>query len=174
MLRTLRSLRRRYGAAHLRFGAPISLRSFLAAQEAPPVEADDARNPAIPKLAFKVSARINEVTPITPISLVTLALLSAGDRALTLDEVMETLEPFASQVSKQDLPVTEKLAADDRGRIIGALADLADNHVVTRFEGATEPIYRISQEQHLAAAYYRNTIIHSSSTAPSPSLRCLA
>ena len=160
MLRTLRSLRRRYGAAHLRFGAPISLRSFLAAQEAPPVEADDARNPAIPKLAFEVSARINEVTPITPISLVTLALLSAGDRALTLDEVMETLEPFASQVSKQDLPVTEKLAADDRGRIIGALADLADNHVVTRFEGATEPIYRISQEQHLAAAYYRNTIIH--------------
>ena len=160
MLRTLRGLRRRYGAAHIRFGAPISLASFLAAQDAPPVEAETTRNPAIPKLAFEVAARINEVTPITPISLVTLALLSAGDRALTLEEVIAALEPYAAQVSDQDLPVTEKLATDDIARIEGALADLAANHVVTRFEGATDTVYRISQEQHLAAAYYRNTIIH--------------
>jgi glycerol-3-phosphate O-acyltransferase len=159
-LNTLRSLRRRYGAAHIRFGAPISLGSFLAAQEAPPVEADDDRNPAIPKLAFEVSARINEVTPITPISLVTLALLSAGDRALTLDEIVEALEPFASYVAERGLPVTEKLAADDRRRIVGALSDLEDNDVVTRFEGTTDTVYRIGREQHLAAAYYRNTIIH--------------
>ena len=51
-----------------------------------------------------MSARINEVTPITPISLVTLALLSVGDRALTLDEVMVTLEPFLAYVTGHDLP----------------------------------------------------------------------
>jgi glycerol-3-phosphate O-acyltransferase len=158
--RTLRSLRRRYGAAHIRFGAPISLQAFLATQDAPPVEADDAHNPAIPKLAFEVSARINEVTPITPISLVTLALLSSGDRALTLDELMTALEPFLAYVSERDLPVTEKLTADDRQRVIGALADLKDHGVVSRFEGATDIVYGISREHHLAAAYYRNTIIH--------------
>jgi glycerol-3-phosphate O-acyltransferase len=158
--RTLRGLRRRYGAAHIRFGAPISLRGFLATQDAPPVEADDAHNPAIPKLAFEVSARINEVTPVTPISLVTLALLSAGDRALTLDEVMEALDPFVAYVTARDLPVTEKLTGDDRQRVVAALSDLADHGVVTRFDGATDVIYRISREQHLSAAYYRNTIIH--------------
>ena len=160
MFKTLRSLRRRYGSAHIRFGAPISLRSFLSIHEAPPVEADDTHNPAIPKLAFEVSARINEVTPITPISLVTLALLSVGDRALTLDEVMVTLEPFLAYVTGHDLPVTEKLASDDRARVVGALTDLANHGVIARLDGGTEATYRIGREQHLAAAYYRNTIIH--------------
>ena len=160
LYRTLRGLRRRYGAAHLRFGAPISLRGFLATQDTPHVEADDAHNPAIPKLAFEVAARINEVTPITPISLVTLALLTAGERALTVDEVQRALEPFASYIAERDLPVTEKLAADDRDRIVAALGALSDHGVVTRFEGATDVVYRIEPKQHLSAAYYRNTIIH--------------
>ena len=160
LYRTLRGLRRRYGAAHIRFGGPISLQSFLAAQDDPPVEANDSYNPAITKLAFKVSARINEVTPITPISLVALALLSAGERALTLDQVMLALDPFLAYVAERDLPVTEKLTSDDQPRVVNALTDLADHGVVTRFEGATDVVYRISREQHLAAAYYRNTIIH--------------
>ena len=165
LYRTLRGLRRRYGAAHIRFGGPISLQSFLAAQDDPPVEANDSYNPAIAKLAFEVSARINEVTPITPISLVALALLSDGERALTLDQVMLALDPFLAYVAERDLPVTEKLTSDDQPRVINALTDLADHGVVTRFEGATDVVYRISREQHLAAAYYRNTIIHFSTNS---------
>ncbi len=107
-----------------------------------------------------MSARINEVTPITPISLITLALLSAGERALTLDEVMQALEPFVAYVAERDLPVTEKLSSDDRQQVVGALGDLADHGVVSRFEGLTDVVYQISRQQHLAAAYYRNTIIH--------------
>ena len=159
MLRVVRSLRMRYGSAHLRFGAPISLKTFLAGH-LPPEDADDLHNPAIPKLAFEVSTRINEVTPITPISLVTLALLSAGSRALTLAEVQSTLAPFIDDVRARGLPMTVDIDPDDDARVRQALDDLTVHGVVARFDGATDVVYRIGPEQHLAAAYYRNTIIH--------------
>ncbi len=159
-VRVVRSLRRRYGATHLRFGAPVSLRTFLATQ---PDELDDdadGRSPTVPKLAFEISNRINEVTPITPITLVTLALLSARDRSLTLDEVVEVLSPYVEYVRQRDLPVTDKLDLEDPARVQAALESLESHDVVSRFEGATATVYSIGRDQHLAAAYYRNTIIH--------------
>ena len=77
-------LRRRYGDIHIRFGEPLSLAQAArpAATAAPSRDADE-QNLALQKLAFEVAVRINRVTPITPTSLVTLALLGRGDRALT-------------------------------------------------------------------------------------------
>ncbi|MCP3973565.1 MAG: glycerol-3-phosphate 1-O-acyltransferase [bacterium] len=160
LVRTVRSLRRRYGGAHLRFGAPLALSSFLSEQPEMPEDAEDHRSPVVPKLAFEIANRINEVTPITPISLVTLALLSVNNRSLTLDEVMGVLEPYLEYVRLRDLPTTEKLHLENPDRVKLALDNLTDHGVVTRFEGATDTVYAIGPEQHLAAAYYRNTIIH--------------
>jgi glycerol-3-phosphate O-acyltransferase len=159
-MRTVRSLRRRYGAAHLRFGAPLSLQTFLADQPELPEDIDDRHSPIVPKLAFEISNRVDEVTPITPISLVTLALLSANNRSLTLDEVVSVLRPYVEYVRARDLPVTEKLDLDDPARVKAALDNLTDHGVVSRFDGATATVYSIKREQHLAAAYYRNTVIH--------------
>ena len=40
---------------------------------------------------IEVSVRINRATPITPISLVTLAMLGRGDRALSVEEMIAAL-----------------------------------------------------------------------------------
>ena len=166
LLDTVRSLHRRYGAAHIRFGAPISLKAFVAEVDEPPVEADDdRRSPLVPKLAFEVANRINEVTPVTPVSLVTMALLGADQRSLTFDETLEQLAPFVEFVEGREIPMTEKINLGS-GRIVHrALDSLTEHGVVSRFEGATDTVYRIGSEQHLAAAYYRNTIIHHFVTA---------
>jgi glycerol-3-phosphate O-acyltransferase len=41
-----------------------------------------------------------------------------------------------------------------------ALDALVDNGVVTKFTEGLEPVYVIGRDQQLAAAYYRNTVIH--------------
>ncbi len=174
LLRAVRSLRRRYGRAHLRFGAPLSLDTFLRDQPELPTDLDDRRSPIVPKLGFEISNRINEVTPITPISLVTLALLSVHDRSLTLDEVMAVLGPYVEYVRARNLPTTEKLALDEPDRVRAALDSLTDHGVVSRFEGATATVYAIGHDQHLAAAYYRNTIIHHFITAAITELALIA
>jgi glycerol-3-phosphate O-acyltransferase len=160
LVTTIRGLSRRSGGIHIRFGAPISVKGFLALQDDLPDDADDTRNPAIPKLAFEVAVRLNEVTPITPTSLVTLALLSVDDRSLTVDDTALVLEPYLDFVTRRDLPTSEKLNLDQTDQIAATLDELVAAGVVERFEGSTATVYRVRRNQHLAAAYYRNTIIH--------------
>jgi glycerol-3-phosphate O-acyltransferase len=112
-----------------------------------------------------VAVRINRVTPITPISLVTLALLAAGDRALTIAETLESLRDLVEYVDGRGLPVTEPVDLEDPAMVRAALDALVDHGVVSRFEGGRQVVYAIGPQQHLAAAYYRNTIIHFFTTA---------
>jgi glycerol-3-phosphate O-acyltransferase len=172
-IRALRTMRRRYGRIHLNLGEPIALGAALA-----PYAGDeghpDEQSLDIQKLAFEVSVRINRVTPITPISLVTLALLGARDRAFTVEETIAVLENFLDLVERRRLPVTEALSLDTPDRVQGALEALREHGVVSKFTGGLETVYSIEPEQHLAAAYYRNTIIHFFTTGAIVELSLLA
>ena len=159
-LRIFRRLRRRYGDIHVRFGEPLSLASALGPPD-PAAEPDpDERNLANQKVAFDVCVRINRVTPITPTSLVTLALLGVGDRALTVEEIRASLQSLVAWVRKRDLPTTVELDLDTAAGVQRTLDALVANGVVTCFSEGLEAVYAIGPDQHLAAAYYRNTIIH--------------
>ncbi len=147
------------GAIHLRFGAPISLKAFMALQDDVPDDPDDTRNPAVPKLAFEVAVRLNEVTPITPTSMVATALLAADD-CLTVADTPRVLAPYLDFVARRNLPTSEKLRLQQRDQIVGTLEELSAAGVVERLDDSGEVTYRIKPQQHLAAAYYRNTIIH--------------
>jgi glycerol-3-phosphate O-acyltransferase len=156
-LKFISGLRKRNGSIHIRFGEPLRMSSHLD-------RALDLSSPeghlALPKLAFDVSTRINDVTPITPISLVTMALLSQGQRGFTAAETVDILQPFIAFVVERDLPTTSTVAMITADEVGAALEQLLVNGVVTRTDGLTERLYSITHDQHLAAAYYRNTIIH--------------
>ncbi len=149
--RAIRSLRRRYGNIYVRFGEPVSL-----AKEMP---VGDEGEMDVPKLAFEVMARIGRVTPITPTSLVTLALLAREDRAMTVPEIIDELSDLIAFVERRRFPTTEPLRLDD-GSIRAVLDRLAEHDLVTTFDAGPEAVYAIRAEQHLAAAFYRNTIVH--------------
>jgi glycerol-3-phosphate O-acyltransferase len=159
-LRVIRRLRRRYGNIHIRFGEPLSLASTLGPPQPGAEPSDDAQNLALQKLAFEVSVRINRVTPITPTSLVTLALLGVGDQALTVAETTAALRNLVAYVRRRQLPATGELDLDRPEAVQRALTALVGNGVVSCFAEGPEPVYAIGPDQHLTAAYYRNTIIH--------------
>jgi glycerol-3-phosphate O-acyltransferase len=158
-LRVVRNLRRRYGAIHIRFGEPLSLAQAMGPSDPDAEPDDDEQNLAIQKLAFEVSDRINRATPITPTSLVTLALLGRGDRAQSVAEVVVALRNLLHYVRGRGLPTTGDLDLDSPDGVRRTLDRLVENGVVTCFAGGFEPVYAIGPDQHLTAAYYRNTII---------------
>ena len=153
-----KSQSRRLGRAHLRFGVPLSLRDALLLTE------DDEGKPrprlAVPKVAFEVSARINEVTPVTPSALVTFAVLDNGDRAITVPEGRQILEPLLEYIRQRDLPVTANFELDDHGPLRDALDTLVRENVVTKYSGGNESVYEVELQHQHEAAFYRNTIIH--------------
>src|SRR5207249_3100609 len=111
-------------------GDPLSLREALQAG----ADADGGGH-VVEKIAFEVSHRINRATPVTPISLLTLALLGGEDRALTLDEIRAVLNPLLDYVKKRDLPATRELLLDEPEGVKRTLDALVRSGVATCFGG---------------------------------------
>jgi glycerol-3-phosphate O-acyltransferase len=156
----VRRLRRRYGNIHIRFGTPLSLAAALGPPEPSAEPNPDEQSVTLQKLAFEVSVRINRATPITPTSLVTMALLGVADRALTLEETRVALANLVDYVRRRQLPATGELDLDTPAGVQAALEALVESGVVSCFAEGPDAVYMIGPDQHLTAAYYRNTIIH--------------
>jgi len=141
-----------FGKVHVCIGEPLSLRTALGIGE------DESKRHRVEKVAFEVCHRINRATPITATALVTLALLGVDDRALTLTEIEVVVDPFVAYFAQRSLPITADLTR--RGELRHTLDWLSDNGVVVRFAEGSEPVWGISPDRHLEAAFYRNSIVH--------------
>jgi len=159
-LRVIRRLGNQYGDVHLRFAEPISLQKTLGPPDPAAEPNADEESLALQKLAFEVCFRINQATPITPVSLVTLALLGRGDRAQSLEEILHSLRNLVGYVRRRNLPVTEELSSEDPEGVRRTVDALVGSGVVACYEEGLEPVWMIAPEQHLAAAYYRNSVAH--------------
>lgn len=155
LVRFARLQRNRLGRAYLTVGEPFSLRERMQAL------ADEGvtGHQAVERIALDISHRLNRATPVTVTAIVSLALLGA-DRALTVDEVLETVEPLAAYIDARSWPVAGAADLRDRATIRRALAELARSGVLTAYDQGTEPVWKIGDDQHLVAAFYRNTVIH--------------
>lgn len=162
-VKMIRSLKRSYGNIHVRFGEPVSLRKELGTPDpnAPAAAESEEKNLPVQKLAFEVCHRINGVTPITPNAAISLALLGAGERAVTVDELLYLLRNLVRYARKRSLPTTTPLddleTAEGLTRLLRALEA---NGVVQCFDEGPEPVWALVPDQFLTAAYYRNTILH--------------
>ena len=146
-----RDQRRHIGTARVRFAEPISFRQALA-------ESGDG-SAQLEKIAFRVCAGINRVSAATAISLVTFALLTARDRALTLQQVRDVVAPLADYLDGRGVPVPVAELRTRHGLRM-TLDRLADAHVVSIYEGGTEPVFSIAHGRHHVAAFYRNGALH--------------
>ena len=155
LIRFARSQGGRLGRAYVSIGEPFPLRERMATLRA---EGNDTSQ-AVERVAIDASHRINRATPVTTTAVVCLALLGA-DRALTFERVLDTVEPLARYIRDRRWPVAGAASLTDRSTIRRALQELVASGVLAVFEAGTEPVWRIAPDQHLVAAFYRNTVIH--------------
>lgn len=155
--RYLRAQSGHYGKIYVNFAEPLSLRSTLerADRDAP----RDSHE--LERLALTVAWRINQVTPVTAAALVTLILLGAEGRALTLDEIQLRLQDIVGHARHRGMPMTESAAAlDNETGIMRTLQALSRHHVVSHLAEGWQPLWRIDSAQQLAASVYRNSLVH--------------
>jgi glycerol-3-phosphate O-acyltransferase len=158
-VRFFRAQREPFGRIYFRIAEPVSLRAMLGAPDGSKSDTD-ADTLAVQKVAFEVSTRINDVTPVTGTSLAALVLLSHRGRALTLDEIFEELEEYLALAIGRRLPIAPSARLPDAESVRRILEALAGHNVVAIHRGGLQTVYSIGPDQHLAAAFYRNTIIH--------------
>ncbi len=150
-----RFLKRKYGKVYMRFSQPISLNDFLA--HSGPSMAETAR-----KFAFQIAKDINEVTMVTPLSLVAAAILAKHRRGFLHSELYETAKTLLQTLkhsgvslaaSLTDLPmaVQETLSLLVNWKIVEILEDV---------DLEEETFYFVEEEKKLELEYYKNSIVH--------------
>ncbi|MFC9790186.1 glycerol-3-phosphate 1-O-acyltransferase [Rhodococcus sp. NPDC127528] len=148
----VRAQGQRNGVAHVTIGRPLSLAESLSQEE-------DSRL-AIQKTAFEVCHRINEVTPVTASSLVMLAFLGIEDRALTIPELTFILTPLVAYINARELPTAGDVDLTNPQVIRRALRTHLDSGVLRSHGEGDDRVFYLGKDQHLVAAFYRNTTIH--------------
>ena len=142
--------------AQIAFGEPFLMRERIEQlEDDPQVEGHE-----IERLGLEVCYRINRVTPAIPTAIVTLALLAA-ERALTLTQTIAQMAPILHYLREHPTtPTTLGAQLQNPGWVRASLDQLTDSGVLERFTGGDETIWQIAPDQHLVAAFYRNTLIH--------------
>ncbi|HTX93841.1 MAG TPA: lysophospholipid acyltransferase [Mycobacterium sp.] len=155
LIRLARQQGERLGRAYLDFGEPLPLRKRLEELRAE----ESGTRTEIERIALDVEHRINRATPVTPTAVVSLALLGA-DRSLSISEVLATVRPLASYIAARNWAVAGAADLTNRSTIRWTLHQLVASGVVSVYDAGTEPVWGIGADQHLVAAFYRNTAIH--------------
>ena len=154
------------GRISVRFGEPVTMTE---ASQDPKVEivdnqvgnAADAQSRAeleLPRFAFELVYRINEITPVTTASLVCTTLLSrySADK-LSLESDVAALMQLL-ETNKEDILV-------DRAKPLGetiqiALGLLLDSGVIQQVGQGVNAQYALRPENYLMAVYYSNMAVH--------------
>ncbi len=155
LIRLARQQGERLGRAYLDFGEPLPLRKRLEELRAE----ESGTGTEIERIALDVEHRINRATPVTPTAVVSLALLGA-DRSLSISEVLATVQPLASYIAARNWAVAGAADLTNRSTIRWTLHQLVASGVVNVYDAGTEAVWGICADQHLVAAFYRNTAIH--------------
>ena len=155
LIRLARQQGQRLGRAYLDFGEPLPLRKRLEELRAD----DSGTGTEIERIALDVEHRINRATSVTPTAVVSLALLGA-DRSLSISEVLSTVRPLASYIAARNWMVAGAADLTNRSTIRWTLHQLVASGVVSVYDAGTEAVWGIGTDQHLVAAFYRNTAIH--------------
>ncbi|HEU5387729.1 MAG TPA: glycerol-3-phosphate 1-O-acyltransferase [Streptosporangiaceae bacterium] len=151
---------RHYGKVYVRFGEPVLLSSFLGPAGDAAAE-PAARRLALQKTAFEVAWRINQGMPVTATAIVTTVLLAMQGAALTFGQIRLGLGDALSYLESRSVPRTASARALSGAAAVRATLDaLVSGGVVTLVRDGREPVWLIEPEHQLAAAFYRNSLIH--------------
>ncbi len=160
-------LKKRYGRVYLRFSEPISFRAYLQKRQIETQHfSEDDRRLICRDLAFEIIQRINEVSVVTPFSLVCAALLTYPRKGVYRIELFEIIQVFYEYLQAQQAQMAETLSHFTPA-IEEALHLCEVRKLITPIEKEEEwrgelglGAYTIDESKRLILEYYKDNIIH--------------
>ena len=156
----VRSLRKPLGRISLGIGDPVVVDTTSPQFNTAIEGGNEQFSIELQKLAFEASVNANNVTPITPSSILALVLTGAAPTSLTEQECSAEMWAIRNWAINRNLPLTEELQEVEIEKVRDVARAMREIGVVTRYEGGMEFVYSIAEGKHYEASYYRNNAIH--------------
>jgi glycerol-3-phosphate O-acyltransferase len=148
-------------------GEPIVMKSYLEAQEKPIDQMTiDERQSLYRKISYEIVLEINNVSVVTPFSLVAAVILSHDRRGISHDDLLNILNEFYEYLSMKKVRIAETFANREKA-IAEALNMFVQSGFISRIEAEEdedeemqEVVYSLKEEKRLNLEYYKNNILH--------------
>ena len=154
----------RFGYTCVSFGEPVSLRKHVTEAGIDfRLLSSDARHAETEKLGNRLMQAVGRVVPALPVSLVSTAMLEAGDNPLSLLDIKQRVSALIGELERRGSYVHIPRADRDYAISVG-LRMLTLRHLVLEEDGN----YRANPEELILLKYYANAIVHLFDKAADP------
>jgi len=162
VIKARKFLRRRYGTVYIRFAEPISARSYFSEQSSEVFENPDLKREAYRGFSFHLIHSINNVTTVTPLSLVVTAISAIPYRGFSCVEISKIARMYVDYLSHIGAPLQETVL-DPAKCVRTVLSMLEERGKIDYLEGedpGDEEFYLIDDDKRISLEYYKNNAIH--------------
>ena len=147
-------LSRKYGTIYIRFGKPLSLKEYLNHR-------GDLGEETHRHLAFHLIQSINRITLVTPLALISSAILTKHRRGFSAHELSDTAEILVNLLRRNETPMATTLDSFEK-TVNETLGLLVHRKVVSTLEDVDgeETFYYVEEEKKRELEFYKNNIVH--------------
>jgi len=165
LVKARKFLRRRYGRAYIQFSEPISMKAYLAGLESTEPDDRQARHHG-QDLARRIILNINQISVVTPFSLVCAALLTYPRKGVYRRELLQIIRVLFDYLKDQQVPEADSL--EDLNQAVEETLALCESRKlitpIEKEEGLSDELglggYSIDETKRPLLEYYKNNILH--------------
>jgi glycerol-3-phosphate O-acyltransferase len=167
MIKSSKFLRRRYGRVYVNIGDPIIMKTYLDSQEKQLNKMSmEERQSLYRKIGYEIVLAINNVSVVTPFSMVASGLLSHDRRGISYEDLIDVLNEFYEYLSTKKVKFAATFAHREKA-IADALNIFVQSGIISKIEAEEdeveemqEVVYSLEDEKRLNLEYYKNNILH--------------
>ncbi len=179
LVKARKFLQKRYGRAYIQFSEPLSLRNYLSQLHQTEPGEVQARHHG-QELAYRIIQAINQISVVTPFSLVCAALLTYPRKGVYRRELLQIIQVLGDYLKAQKVPEADSL--EDLNQAVEETLALCESRKlitpIEKEEGLTDELglggYSIDETKRPLLEYYKNNILHFFLPAAMVSLAILA
>ena len=155
LIKSRKIVKRNIGKVYVRFAEAFSVKDIV--QKADELNVDPKL--ALQKTAFQICKSINDVSPITPKSIVAGILLAHREPTLSLSEILKIAERMAEYVTYSGMSLSTGQKSGFRAAVESTIKSLQKKGYVSVSEG-TPRSYSVDPKRRVVLNFYKNNSIH--------------
>lgn len=159
LLKAGKVIKNKYGKVYIEFADPIPLKQMLQ-ERGLNLDTEAGFKKAVSECAYDLTCRMNKAAMVTPISLVSLALLSWTQETFEWEEVLQSLKSFKAYLDFKGVTYTDLINFSEDFAYTEAFKMIKDKGYVEEKEAFGKTFYQIKPEARKDLDYYKNSVMH--------------
>jgi glycerol-3-phosphate O-acyltransferase len=159
LLKVRRIFKKKYGKVYIEFAEPLSLKQYCAHENAD-VSAKENIKPLVESFAYHLTHEINRVAVVTPISLVSLAILSLNKKAFNFEDLTKTISVLKEHLDYHDAVLSDLINYSETYAYNEAIKKLCARGMIQEVSSFEENFYTFDDKHRPDFDYYKNNILH--------------